>query len=142
MSFAEENMDNEDGETYLPGQPMDEGEELVYDKSAYILYHRAQTGSPCLSFDILCSEGNSENVEEFPLTMYMACGTQSEKVGQNKIIVCKMSKINKNKQEDSDDESSSDNDSDEEANEEEKPEMDTIFMKHLGKILATYLLCY
>ncbi|CAD5124881.1 DgyrCDS13134 [Dimorphilus gyrociliatus] len=135
MSFPEESMDNNEGEAYLPGQPMEEGEELVYDKSAYILYHRAQTGSPCLSFDILCADGDSSNVEEFPLSMYMVCGTQSEKVGQNKVIVCKMSKINKNKQVDSDEESDSDSDDDDDDEEnEENPEMETVFMKHLGTV--------
>lgn len=36
-------------QVYIPGDHPNETEELVYDETAYIMYHQAQTGAPCLS---------------------------------------------------------------------------------------------
>ena len=48
---------DEDGEeeakVYLPGDTIQEGEELVCDQSAYMLYHAAQTGK-FLAMSINC----------------------------------------------------------------------------------------
>lgn len=40
-------------QVYLPGQPLEEGEELTCDPTAYVMYHQAQTSAPCLSFDVI-----------------------------------------------------------------------------------------
>ena len=51
----EESSDDEAGEekTFLPGDKVEDGEELQVDENAYILYHQASLGPPCLSFDII-----------------------------------------------------------------------------------------
>lgn len=94
-SSEEESSDNEEMEeqandsrpdVYLPGQPLKDGEELVCDESAYIMLHQAQTGAPCLSFDIICDQlGN--NRETFPLTCYFAAGTQAAKTHVNRYAI-------------------------------------------------------
>lgn len=36
--------ESEEKKVFLPGDPIAEGEELVFDESAYTMYHQAQTG--------------------------------------------------------------------------------------------------
>lgn len=68
---------------YLPGKPLEDGEELMCDESAYVMLHQARTGAPCLSFDIL-SDALGENRESFPMTSYIVAGTQAAKTHVNK----------------------------------------------------------
>ena len=86
-------------QVYLPGQPLAEGEELVHDSSAYHMFHTAQTGAPCLSFDIL-RDSLGDNRTEYPLIAYLVAGTQAEAVGKNIVILMKMSELGKTKDED------------------------------------------
>lgn len=85
VSTDEENEENENenGEVYLPGKPIEDGEELVCDESAYIMLHQAKTGAPCLSFDIIADNLGADRVS-FPLTGYIVAGTQAAKTHVNK----------------------------------------------------------
>jgi ribosome assembly protein RRB1 len=49
-------------------EPLQEGEELVYDSSAYQMLHRAKVEWPCLSLDVLLRDrvGNKNYGSWFP----------------------------------------------------------------------------
>jgi ribosome assembly protein RRB1 len=61
----DDKMGEESGETkvYLPGDPIAEGEELVCDESAYIMYHQAQTGNVYKDFYYFCSYFIEMNID-------------------------------------------------------------------------------
>ncbi|XP_077264463.1 WD repeat-containing protein 1 l(2)09851 isoform X1 [Temnothorax americanus] len=128
---ADESREETKSQVYLPGQALEEGEELAVDKSAYRLLHHAQSGAPCLSFDVIPDDlGNSR--ESYPLSMYIVAGTQAAKAHVNNLLVMKMSNLRGNKQssEDSDSESSDSEDDDD----ERKPFMSVAPIKHQGCI--------
>ncbi|KYN31449.1 Glutamate-rich WD repeat-containing protein 1 [Trachymyrmex septentrionalis] len=117
-------------QVYLPGQALQEGEELTVDKSAYKLLHHAQSGAPCLSFDVIPDDlGNSR--ESYPLNMYIVAGTQAARTHVNNLLVMKMSNLRGNKHSDDSESESSDS---EDEDDESKPVMSVAPIKHQGCI--------
>ena len=130
----EEFVAPQDGEkaVYLPGQPLDKGEGLDYSRSAYRMYHQAQTGAPCLSFDVIRDDLGVSR-ETYPLTMYLVAGTQAARAHVNNLLVMKMTNLTgKNESEiDSDDESDDDSSDSDEEN-EKGPKMQEVSIRHQG----------
>lgn len=121
----------EEEKVYLPGDPMPEDQELTFDKSAYHMYHVAQTGAPCLSFDIVPDElGNCRT--EFPMTCYMVCGTGDTATSSNSLIAMKMSNLTKTEADASDSEESFIDDE-----EDKQPRLQTASLKHVGGVNRT-----
>lgn len=135
MEEGEEGSNDEDSrpKTYLPDQPLKEDEHLICDQSAYVMLHQAQTGAPCLSFDIVTDNlGNDRH--EFPMTTYLVAGTQASSAHLNNILVVKMSNLHPTSkpENENDSEEDDDDDEDEEEDEENKPQMTFSFIKHQG----------
>ncbi|XP_029672091.1 glutamate-rich WD repeat-containing protein 1 isoform X1 [Formica exsecta] len=129
MENTNENQKETESKVYLPGQTLEEGEELVADKSAYRLLHHAQSGAPCLSFDIIPDDlGNCR--ESYPLTMYIVAGTQAAKTHVNNLLVMKMSNLHGTRQSSEDSESESSDSEDE--NDEHRPVMNVAPIRHHG----------
>lgn len=122
----EENSDaEEEGEAsvYLPKRGLEEGEHLVYDKSAYRMLHNASSGAPCLSFDVIPDDlGNAR--ESFPLSMYIVAGTQASRTHLNNVLVMKMSNLH----------GMSEESNDESDDESELPVLNMATIKHQGCI--------
>ena len=87
----EDSSEDEAGEdkTFLPGDKIEDGEQLEVDENAYVVYHQASLGPPCLSFDII---GDQSSLD-FPLSLTAVAGTQAAKVTANSIIVFRMSNL-------------------------------------------------
>ncbi|XP_041987597.1 glutamate-rich WD repeat-containing protein 1 [Aricia agestis] len=132
MEEREESEEDDDRpRIYLPDQPLKEDEHLVCDQSAYVMLHQAQTGAPCLSFDIVMDNLGNDR-KEFPLTSYIVAGTQASSPHLNNILIVKMSNLHSTYKALEDDDSSDEDDDDEEEDEEKKPQMTFAFIKHQG----------
>ena len=126
----EEEVDEAPKHVWRPGiDKIEEGEELEYDPSAYIMYHSLRTEWPCLSFDIL-KDNLGENRQRYPFSMFVVTGSQADKQDKNKLTLLKLSDLHK---------THASNDSDEEDNEDddnvdEDPTLEHINIPHYGGV--------
>ncbi|XP_073703698.1 glutamate-rich WD repeat-containing protein 1 [Garra rufa] len=127
---------NGDGEekVYVPGlQPLQPGEELEMDRSAYRMYHECQTGAPCLSFDVV-RDGEGEGREQFPLSLVLCAGTQADTALSNRLIVMRMHNLHETEKDKDENESSDEESDDDEEDEDKKPQLELAMMPHYGGI--------
>ncbi|XP_050298153.1 glutamate-rich WD repeat-containing protein 1 isoform X2 [Anthonomus grandis grandis] len=117
-------------EVFLPGKTVEQGEELVCDPTAYVMYHQAQTSAPCLSFDVI-PDSLGESRDTYPLTAYLVAGTQAPTTHVNNVIVMKLTNLHKTTKSEGNEEEDDDEDSGDESD-EKRPRMLAALMKHQG----------
>ncbi|EEA06094.1 uncharacterized protein CMU_018510 [Cryptosporidium muris RN66] len=78
--------------------------DLVYEPSAYKMYHKCIVEWSCLSFDII-PDGLGSIRKQFPHTCYVAAGTQANRDENNRILLMKWSKLHKTKRDRNDEDS-------------------------------------
>lgn len=126
--------------TYVPHERDGLGpDDLEYDETAYIMYHKAECGYPCLSFDIIpdgLGTGDTRS-SSYPQSVYIVAGTQAPKVHANKLLVMKMSNLNKMKEKKKDGEEDSDDSEDEddkESDPSDEPQLLAAQVPHEGSV--------
>eukprot|EP00466_Bigelowiella_natans_P013326 jgi/Bigna1/57884/fgenesh1_pm.34_\ len=124
-------MEEQPGKSvWRPGyDPIGDDEELDFDQSAYITYHAVNMEWPCLSIDVLRDPLGFHRTK-FPMTTYLACGSQAQNENANKVYLMKVSDIKKTQKEDNDMEE----DDDGESEDESEPTIATKTFKHKGAI--------
>jgi len=122
-----DSSDEEEGDekVYLPGEKLEDGEELEIDEAAYIVYHQASLGPPCLSFDIIPEQCNPD----FPLSVTAVAGTQAAKITANSIIAFRMSNMHHVRPAGEDED-----EDDAEELEDERPLLRMAGLKHAGTV--------
>ncbi|KRY18675.1 Glutamate-rich WD repeat-containing protein 1 [Trichinella patagoniensis] len=94
---------------YIPGQsrPLKEGEELVCDKTAYVMLSSFYTDYPCLSFDPLPVKAPGSDTKcSFPMDVMLVSGTQASHPMRNRIHVMMLGNLLELKDDDDDSHSS------------------------------------
>lgn len=111
-----------------------DGPEIDFDTSAYVIYNRLEMTYPCLSFDIVTDhlESSKERVNNFPISLFLVAGAQTPPhVESNYIYVMKVDNINALKQENEDD--LNDEEQDEGEDEESSlPNLTSVRVAHKG----------
>ncbi|XP_040576765.1 glutamate-rich WD repeat-containing protein 1 [Lepeophtheirus salmonis] len=142
-SSSEEEEENEEEEevkkeVFIPGTSLaeEDGTELEMDHSAYLVYHQASLGPPCLSFDVVIDDIENENrADNYPLTMYGVAGSQASKASSNSIILFKMTNLHSTSSSKKSGEDYDDSDEEEEETPPEKmPQLRISSIKHHGAI--------
>lgn len=135
MALDDENEETAAGgskQVWRPGiDRIEEGEALEYDPSAYVMYHAFKLEWPCLSFDVI-RDSLGDGRQRFPMTMFVAVGSQADRADKNKITVLRFSDLNKTQmhEENSDDEHSDDGDD----NADEDPTIEHCNIPHNGAV--------
>jgi len=113
--------------------PLNEDEKLDYDSSAYNLLHRMRVDWPCLSFDVLPDQLGAFRTK-YPLSLYLAAGTQADRDTNNKVMLMKLSELHKTKHDDKDEDDSGDDSDDDPEDLDEEPVLEERSFAHPGGV--------
>jgi len=107
--------------------PLNEGEELDYDSTAYEMMYRLNVDWPCLSFDVVRDKLGYQRTKvttifallkafnllisiKFPHTLHIVAGTQADTAENNRIYLMKASQLYRTKHDADEDSDGNEND--------------------------------
>jgi len=129
----EEDQAGQQKRIWRPGiDELEEGEQLDMEPGTYDMIHKAQVEWPCLSFDIIRDDLGAQR-SSYPMTAYVAAGTQAEQVSDNRIYMMKWSNLRKTVK-DGKEESDSEDDDDDDSDEEGEAVLDVKGVVHPGGV--------
>ena len=77
--------------------PIEEGEELSYDRTAYTCLSRFRFSWPCLSFDVVEDALGQRDKNQFPYECFVVAGTQAGDPNENAVCVARLSNVHQGK---------------------------------------------
>lgn len=77
--------------------PLEDGEELTYDPTAYECLHRFRFAWPCLSFDIARDALGQREKTQFPYECTVVAGTQANDPNENALYIARLSNVSQGK---------------------------------------------
>lgn len=132
---TQEEVKQEPQRVWRPGvDTLGTDEKLDYDSKAYHTFHQMKVEWPCLTFDIL-RDSLGMNRTKFPLTCYLAAGTQADTPDKNKIMLLKLSELHRTTHDDVDsDEEDEIEDDDNPDDLDDDPILESKFIRHDGGV--------
>lgn len=106
---------------WLPGMPVEEGEQLEPDHSVYVMLHQFAVEWPCLSFD--CIPESASTCGIFPMNARIVTGTQASEPTNNELLIVDWAKLGRTQYDESSDS--------EEDSKQEEPEMHVQRIPHM-----------
>lgn len=129
----DEDEDLRPKDVWRPGiDALAEGEQLVCDMDAYVMYHAMAVEWPCLSFDVVPDRHGVRT--KFPLSCTIVAGTQADRADHNRVMVMRFGALHKTQDDDKSEDDVELGDGDDDEGLDEDASVDVQRIAHHGAV--------